>query len=89
MHLATKSQTKIIEQKPQQTQTTKAPTNPMKNQKSQSSNGKKNPKREGERAIAIPITVVAAALELTHVWVHKARVGCKADVVVARFGFVG
>ena len=40
---------KKIEQKPQQTQTTKAPANPIKNPKFQSSNGKKNPKREGER----------------------------------------
>ena len=53
MHPATKSQTKKIEQKPQQTQTTKAPANPIKNPKFQPSNGKKNPKREGERAIAI------------------------------------
>ena len=37
------------EQKPQQTQTTKAPANPIKNPKFQSSNGKKNPKRERER----------------------------------------
>ena len=51
MHQATKSQTKIIEQKPQQTQTTKAPANPMKNPKFQSSNGKKNPKREEEREL--------------------------------------
>ena len=39
---------KKIEQKPQQTQTTKAPANPIKNPKFQSSNGKENPKREGE-----------------------------------------
>ena len=74
MHQATKSQTKIIEQKPQQTQTTKALANPMKNPKFQSSNGKKNPKREGERAIAILVTATTVALELTHVWVHEARV---------------
>ena len=84
MHLATKSQTKIIKQKPQQTQTTKAPANPMKNPKFHSSNGKKNPKREGERAIAIPVAVAATALELTHIWVHEARAGYRADVVVAK-----
>ena len=89
MHPITKSQTKIIEQKPQQTQTTKAPANPIKNPKFQSSNGKKNPKREGERAIVISVAVTAAALDLTHVWVHEVRAGCRADVVVARVGFVG
>ena len=67
MHQATKSQTKIIEQKPQQTQTTKAPANPMKNPKFQSSNGKKNPKSEGEKAIAILVAAAVDALKLTHV----------------------
>ena len=51
MHPATKSQTKKIEQKPQQTQTTKALTNPTKNPKFQSSNDKKTPKREREREL--------------------------------------
>ena len=67
----------------------KSPSKPNENPKFQSSNGKKNPKREGERAIVIPVAIIAAALDLTHVWVHEVRAGCRVDVVVARVGFVG
>ena len=39
----------------------------MKNPKFQSSNGKKNPKSEGEKAIARLVAAAVDALKLTHV----------------------
>ena len=74
MHPETKSQTKKIEQKPQQTQTTKAPANPTK--KTQTSNPAMETKIQTEREkeshrefLAVPVAAVATALELT--WSHR------------------
>ena len=90
MHLATKSQTKKIEQKlnkpkqqkPQQTQKKTQTSNPAMARKIQKEREKKNHRE----FLAVPVVATATTLELTwshqwtySVWVHDARNWFKAD----------